>query len=205
VNRSLPALAVLLAASLTACGTTVAGAPAPTAPASASPSGGYAPDVPVPGAPPRFQPAVPEPKDARGIAACDLITEGQLVELGLRPETATAEITGNTRSCSWSSAVDDTNPAGLELNDETTIPVLDDLYLTREVFFRYEPREVAGHPAVRADYNDIGDCTIITAIADYQGVSTEGNPAGRPQPDPCALSTRMAEFVIANLPPLTEE
>lgn len=149
---------------------------------------------------------MPEPKDARGIAACDLLTDAQLVELGLRPETATASSIGSTtRSCSWSSAVDDTNPAGLELNDETTIPVLDDLYLTREVFANFEPREVAGHPALRADYNDDGGCTIITAIADYQGVGTQGNPAGRPQPDPCALSTRMAEFIIANLPPLIEE
>lgn len=188
---------------LPACTATVTGTPAPTSPAAAD---GPAPDVPAPGAPPRFAPTVSEPKDARGIAACDLLTDAQLVELGLRPETATSSSIGNTtRSCSWSSAVDDTNPAGLELNDQTTIPALDGLHLIREVFFRFEPREVAGHPALRADYNDLGDCTIYTAIADYQGVSTEGNPAGRPQPDPCALSTRMAEFIIANLPPLIEE
>lgn len=188
---------------LPACTVTVAGSPASTPPSAVD---GSTPDVPTRRAPPRFAPAVPEPKDARGVAACDLLTDAQLVELGLRPETATASSVGNTtRSCSWSSAVDDTNPAGLELNDDTTIPALDGLYLTREVYFRFEPREVAGHPAIRADYNDLGDCTILTAIADYQGVSTEGNPAGRPQPDPCALSTRMAEFIIANLPPLTEE
>lgn len=202
--RGLVAVAVIVGVlALPACAATVAGTPAPTSSAAAD---GSAPDVPAPGAPPRFAPAVPEPKDARGVAACDLLTDTQLVELGLRPETETESSIGNTtRSCSWSSAVDDTNPAGLELNDDTTIPALDGLYLVRETFFRFEPREVAGHPALRADFNDIGDCTIYTAIADYQGVGTEGNPAGRPQPDPCALSMRMAEFIIANLPPLTEE
>lgn len=203
-RRSTTVVAALLAvAVVTGCAATTVGSGAP-----APPAGTPAPTTsPVPKKePPQYAPAVSEPKDARGIAACDLITDAQLVELELRPETAEeTSIPGSTRSCTWSSAVDVANPAGLELNDDTTIPALDGLHLVRDVFFTYEPLEVAGHPAVRTDYNDFGDCTIATAIADYQGVTTEGNGDGSNTADPCGRSIRMAEAILSNLPPLTEE
>lgn len=203
-RRSNALVAALLAAAMvTGCAGTTPSSGAPAVPSSGSvPS---ASQEPVKG-PPQYTPAVPEPKDARGIAACDLLTDEQLVELGLRPETASpSSIPGATRSCGWSSAGEEPNPAGLELNDDTTLPVLDGLHLRRDNFANYEPLEVAGHPAIRTDYTDRGDCTIATAISDYQGVTTEGNPAGLPQPDPCARSIRMAEAILSNLPALTEE
>lgn len=143
------------------------------------------------------------PKDARGVAPCDLLTDAQLGELSLLADTAEEYSGPATRSCSWLSAVDDTNPAGLELATDTAIAALDTIYISRDLLVNFTELEISGHPAVRADYNPDGSCTIYTAIADHQAVSTEGNGAGRPQPDPCALSVRMAELILSNLPPLT--
>lgn len=151
--------------------------------------------------PPRLAPVVREPLDARGKAPCDLLTAPQLLELGLRPDTARPDTSGAAQICGWSST-DPGNVAGLQVNTDPTLPSLDGIYLVRDTFAVFEPIEIAGHPAVHADRNAGPVCTIYTAIADYQGISTDGNLAGRPLPDPCAPSRRMAEMILSNLPPL---
>lgn len=179
-------VAVLVAGALVAAGC--------TSPVAGSPSGVAPP-------PPRFGPTVPQPKDARGIPACDLLTPDQLLDLGLLPDTAEPGGDASVPTCGWRST-DPGGAGGVQLNTALAIPVLDGLYLVRDKFAVYEPLEVAGHPAVHADGNAGPVCTIYVAISDYQGVSADGNLGGRPLPDPCAPSRRMAEFILSNLPPL---
>lgn len=189
----LVALAVAIAAS--GCSSTVSGSPNGL-PTHAVPSTGLSSKLP-----PRLAPAVREPKDARGIAPCDLLTRPQLIELGLIPETARPSTAGAAEVCGWGS-VDPGNGGGVQINTDPTIPSLDGLYLQRDTLAVFEPIEIAGHPAVHADGIVGPVCTIYTAVADYQGVSTDGNLAGRPLADPCAPSRRMAEMILSNLPPL---
>jgi hypothetical protein len=200
--RSLATLVV--AAVLTACAAT----PTATALPTAAPAGtgqttaehkGF--DQPTrPG--PRLAPAVREPLDARGVAPCGLLTPAQLIELGLDPRSARPGTAGAAETCGWTRPTDPGNPAGLQISTNPTIPSLDGIYIIRDTFDVFEPTQIAGHPAVHADGTAGSVCTIYTAIADYQAVSTDGNLAGRPLADPCGPSRRMAEMILSNLPPL---
>lgn len=193
-------MTTLTISALSGCAAAGFGAEVPVTP---SASAEQRPDRdPPPSPPPRYAPAVPEPKDARGIAACDLLTVEQLKQLGLIPDSARRTEGPGTVRCSWSSTVYDANPVGLELAVDTAVPVLDGTYAIRDALPYFEAREVAGHPAYRAELSETGTCTIVVAISDYQGV---GAKADQPASDPCRTSTRMAEFVLSNLPPLTEE
>lgn len=203
------AAAVLLAAVLPACTTPTSGTVAPV-------SGSVAPSISAPTAPestasvppssaakppPRFAPLVREPKDARGIAPCDLLTVAQQVELGFRPETAEPGVAGPAQTCGWRTDRPG-QPAAVQINTDPTIPALDIVYGIRDVYAIFEPSEIAGHPAVRADYNNDEGCVIYTAIADYQGMATGTDIGVGGQADPCAGSRRMAELILSNLPPL---
>lgn len=159
--------------------------------------------VPAQGTPPTSGPSVRDPKDIRGVWPCEVLTDGQLRELDLRPESARELEDPVTRRCGWSSATDDTNPVGLEINSDTNLAVLDVVENLRDNFERYEPTEVAGHPAIRTDAVADNSCTLVIAIADHQGVSIGSNSANRPLPDPCDIPRRMGEFILSNLPPLT--
>lgn len=132
-----------------------------------------------------------------------MLTDGQLRELDLVPESAREFADEIAPGCAWSSSTDDTNPVGLEINSDSTLAVLDLMENLRDNFGRYERTEVAGHPAVRAD--DVADdsCSLVIAVADHQGIGIGYNDANRPLPDPCELPRRMGEFILANLPPLT--
>ncbi|MHA6793556.1 DUF3558 domain-containing protein [Pseudonocardia bannensis] len=146
-------------------------------------------------------PKVVEPKDARSIAACDLLTPAQLTSLDLLPNTARPDTSGGARTCGWKSAKD-ANLAGVTIATDLAIGGLEGLYLTRDTFEVFEPGDVGGHPSVRADGNRGGRCSLYVAVAEDQLLSTDGNLAGRPASDPCAVSRRMAELVLANLPHL---
>lgn len=150
-----------------------------------------------------FGPSVTEPKDIRGVRPCEVLTDDQLLELELVPGSARELPDPVTGRCGWSSAVDDTNPVGMEINSDTTLAILDLMHNLRNNFERYEPTEVAGHPAIRADDLADNSCALVIAIADHQGVSIEYNLANRPLPDPCEVPRRMGEFILSNLPPLT--
>lgn len=187
---------------LAACASPVSGAPGPGAGSSAatsSPSAGIAGGGKPP---PRYAPAVRSPLDARGIAPCDLLTGPQLLELKLLPATAKPVTSGASLSCTWTSSVDVANPGGLQVRTESTIPVLDNIYIVRDTFAVFESLEISGHPAVHADQSTLTGCTIYTAIADYQGIATFPDLAGHKLANPCAGARRMAEMILSNLPPL---
>lgn len=146
-------------------------------------------------------PRVEHPKDARGIGSCDLLTPSQLTDLGLRPDTARPGTSGVGRMCTWASTVMG-DPAGLTVATDLTVGGLESLYRVRDTFDVFEPGEIGGHPSVRADGNRDGRCSLYVALADDQLMSADGNLSGRPLPDPCARSRRMAELVLSNLPDL---
>lgn len=204
VRTGVPSFVMAVVIMVGGCATSVPGSPSPTAPQQDSGRADAGQQTPTKELP-RYASPVREPKDARDVVACDLLTDAQLAQLGLLADTARQAESPTTQSCSWSSATDDTNPAGVEINKDTSIAALDGIYILRDVLVNFEEREISGHPALRGDYNDDGSCTIYTAISDYQGMSTAANAAGRPLPDPCELPVRMAEFILSNLPPLTEE
>lgn len=136
---------------------------------------------------------------------CDLLTDAQLTELGLLPDTAERVDGANAQNCAWSSAMDAADPAGVQLNSDTSIASLDVIYILRDQLENFTEFEISGHPALRGDYNDDGTCTIYTAISDYQGIAVSGSATDRSLADPCALAIRMTERILSNLPPLTEE
>ncbi|MFC4942441.1 DUF3558 domain-containing protein [Pseudonocardia sp. GCM10023141] len=152
--------------------------------------------------PPRFAPSVREPLDARGVAPCALLRTDQLTQLGLKPDSGIAGVSGAAEVCTWSSSTDPGNPAGLQLSTHPVQAALDVIYATRDSLEVFEPMVIAGHPAVRGDETASTGCVLYTAIADYQGLAVGADIAGRPSTDPCAKSRRMTELILSNLPPL---
>lgn len=151
---------------------------------------------------PRLAPPVRTPLDARGVGACALLTAVQLDELNLDPATAVPKTVGISDNCAWNFTDDPGNVGGVQLSTHPTLPALDGVYLVRDTFARFEPLEISGHPAVRADRTSAPSCTIYVGIADYQAVAVGADVAGRSSADICAPSRRMAELTLSNLPPL---
>lgn len=147
---------------------------------------------------PRFAPAVQEPRDARGVDVCNLLTPAQVDELGLERASALPEVSGTARVCSWA-YMTGRDSAGLTVATERSIPGLDGIFLQKDGYVLFEPVTLGGHPGFRAD-QDAGDCTLYIAIADYQLMSVDGSVRGTSRPDSCAQSRRMGEMVLSNLP-----
>lgn len=145
---------------------------------------------------------VPRPKDMRGIPPCDLLTEAQLTEVGLRADTA-EELTviSRGRGCSWQLVGDPNNYATAGGSTDLANPGLPGIYVVRETLARFEPLQIGGHPGVRTNLNHGSGCDITVAPSDDQLLGADGNLAGRPMPDECARSRRMIELILSNLPP----
>lgn len=149
----------------------------------------------------RRPPRVPHPKDARGIAACDLLTPTQLADLGLRPESARPSEIPSAKICTWTDGGN--NIASLMISADGIVSGLAGPYALHDTFASFEPETVAGHPAARAVLGTGASCALWVGVADDRLLTVEGNVAGRALPDPCARSRQMAEMVLSNLPPLT--
>ncbi|MGQ0573208.1 MAG: DUF3558 domain-containing protein [Pseudonocardia sp.] len=201
--RALPAsIALMSFLALAGCAAT----PAPPPPPSPGPAA-KALDPPLdPGVPTideRFTPDVPpelrvrNPKDARGLDPCDLLTPAQLGTFGLDTGTARRNPARFGDGCLWR-YLDGSTTAGLLLATDPNSAKLPDIWRLRQNNVIFEIREVDGHPAIRAD-RFANQCDLAVAVADYQIVSIDAYADGRVLPDPCAPAVRMAELVIANL------
>ncbi|MGE0301039.1 DUF3558 domain-containing protein [Pseudonocardia sp.] len=169
------------------------GAPgAPTVDADGFPS-----DVPI-------ELKVREPKDARGIGPCELLTVAQQEELGLDPSTAKSGAEGLAQSCFWYYRGQH-NYARIGISTDSTAGKLPALWRLFRDDPNYEQFEVAGHPALRTNVEPDRFCDITVAIADLQTVVVAATADLTPRPDPCAPSRRMAELILSNLPPLIRE
>lgn len=145
---------------------------------------------------------VPAPKDLRGIEVCDLLSDPQLVQVGLVPGTdrrvpAPPEAAG----CGWRYTTDRANTAIIAVRADSPNPPLPGLYYIRDTYGLFEPTEVAGHPAVRTARTVADGCNFDIAVADDQMLSVSANGARRPNQDACGLARRMAELILARLPP----
>jgi hypothetical protein len=181
---------------LAGCGTTMAGIPAPVSPAgTASAAYEVGPGVP----------RVARPRDARGVAPCDLLTVAQLEAVGIDPATAKIEQQNTAFRCVWRSR-DKLGVFEADNNSEARpngyIAGLSGLYAVGETFEIFEPGELDGFPIVHADRNVGSDCTIYVGVADDQLLWTAAGYVKGPQKR-CDLALAMASSMISNLPPLT--
>jgi hypothetical protein len=152
-------------------------------------------------APSPSTPRVADPRDARDYRPCDLLSPAQLSRIGLNASSGEEQNAAPARACSWNRTDDAGDAAGVQARTDLTVTMLEGLAATKDTFARFEPMDISGHPAIRADRTSATGCTLYTAVADYQGIATNGGFAGR-DPDPCARSRRMAEMILSNLPPL---
>lgn len=188
------AAVVLIVLTVGACG---AGAEPATPTVPPPTAGSAAPTSAAQPVPPELR--VENPKDATVVPPCELLTEDQLIELGLLPGSGEPGSIRDYDGCGWQLADDRLNLASAGINQGLTLA---EVYRVPERFDRLEPlADVAGHPAVRADINNDGSCFLVVALGGEQLLGTLGNIAGRSVPDPCALPRRMAELILSNLPP----
>lgn len=145
---------------------------------------------------------VKEPRDARGIGYCDLLTRGQLLDLGLIPDTALpAQGVGSAGRCSWVYADDALNRAVVTVRTDSPNPVFYGYYRIRGANARYELIDnVAGHPAASYNPGELVGCVVTVGVADDQGIEAQSNALAPPTPEDCGRSRRMAELILANLP-----
>jgi hypothetical protein len=194
------ALAVACAAALlTGCAPPAPAAPDPadlnTWGSDIGPNGEWPPDIPL-------HLHVREPKDARGIAACDLLTSTQLRQLGLDPATAHPDARGMAQSCVWHTPAH-SDYAGVDISTDPRASKLPSMYRVHYEETWFQMLEIVGHPALRFDPEPDRSCGFSIAIADLQNLGVVADIGNRtPRPDPCAKTRRMAEMILSNLPPL---
>lgn len=145
---------------------------------------------------------VKEPKDLRGIQVCDLLTDAQVIELGLRAESAEVfQASATGQDCQWLWRDDHLNYASAGSATNQRDPGLPGLYLEGDLFAVFEPLVIDGYPGARTGLIDDGSCEIDIATSDDQFLVLVDNAAGRPMADPCARPRRMAELILPTLPP----
>lgn len=195
-GSSLAVLAILVASG---CSGVTQAQPSAAASASASPPGPSTSanpyEVKDPTSPPVFRPLV-----VTGVAACEAVTDSQLSELGVSPDSAEDRSNSETADCRWRSN-DRRLSAHLVL---TNIRGLELVYYWRDTSFNYfEPTEVAGYPAVRdTSPGQLGTCEYLIGVGPSRGVSVNfDGPVTKPVDEYCGLAQRLAAIVIANLQP----
>lgn len=199
------AAGVIVIGASAACGATESGRPT----ASASPSSAAAPPTSgtsTSAAPALLAPPVANPKDARGVAACDVLQPAQLAQLGLDPASRADQplpapfstgCTWNTADVSW----------GVSLGFDTATTGLSATYESRSAYQHFVPRDIGGHPAVDAQTAyDPEDCYTYVGVADDQAlfinVDNRGALAGAPLTPACERLDEIVTMIIGNLPPL---
>ena len=157
-----------------------------------------------PAAEQRVSPPVPMPKDARGLEQCDALTAEQVRALDGDPASVEFEEDefGTGPACAWS-APDDRWTMSIGINTDPAVGGLETTYLNeqRGVFAIFEPFEIDGHPAVRAQQEISPFCSIALGIADTQLVSI--NMTRRDESvDTCEIARQAGSALLSNLPPL---
>jgi hypothetical protein len=145
---------------------------------------------------------VQNPRDARGIAACDLLTAEQQAALGIDPGSAAPASQGEAARCRWRT-LDGAGALGVTSATEFAVGGLEGLYLVRDTYDVFEPAEIDGFPIVHADRGDTGDdaCSIYIGVSDDQLVWTSAGFVASPR-SACETARQMASNVLSNLPPL---
>ncbi len=157
-----------------------------------STSGVAAPSSPSP-------PPVSNPKDARGVQPCTLLTAAQASSLGLDPTRAEAGATADLVDCFWPSTQLPVTSVAVTIDTNPTRRGLTDTYLKRDTFRIFEPLVVDGYPAVRAEIEPSNDCTIYLGLSETQDIRVD--VGARSPTDACGLVKRAIAAMLTHLPP----
>ncbi|MGQ0575345.1 MAG: DUF3558 domain-containing protein [Pseudonocardia sp.] len=144
---------------------------------------------------------VAQPKDARGIRACDLLTPAQLAEIGLRPETGERGPTSQGDQCDYQTVEDHRHGVGIASNTGLRNPGLPGVYVNARGASLFEPTTIAGHPGARIRLTPNEGCQISAAASDDQLVGAIGTASATEAPGDCARYQRIVELILSNLPP----
>jgi len=185
VNRVSVIVTAALLLLLTACGRTEAGEPR--------------------AAEQRLSPSVPTPKDARGVEQCDALTAEQVSALGGDPasvEHQEDEFGVAGPACRWD-APETAWSLSIGINTDPTVGGLETVYKNQQrgAFVIFEPFEIDGHPAVRAQQDTSPDCGIAIGLADTQLVNIDMTRRDE-SVDTCEIARRAGSALLSNLPPL---
>lgn len=160
--------------------------------AGVSPSGSanpYAVENPI-------SPPVSRPLVVAGVSACQAVTDTQLIELGLDPESRSDHSDAESGDCRWEDH-DRRLEAQLVLSD---VRGLELMYYWRDTFNYFEPTEIAGYPAVRDTSPDQGTiCEYLVGVGPNRGFSVEFENPWTRDGDYCGLARRLGTMVIGNL------
>ncbi len=149
---------------------------------------------------PSLAPIVPDARDLRGIAACDLMTLEQKSALGFDLSTESQIRAGEDRGCRWRSVDGDGLLSAVAVQDPPA--GLEGLYQVRLAYPIFQPDVIGGQPIVRADGAETNDrdCRIFIGVADDQMIQAAASFAFQPRRG-CEVAREMASAMIANLPP----
>jgi len=152
----------------------------------------------------RLSPPVLIPKDARGVKQCDALTAEQVRALGGNPDSADLvdDDFALNPACSWR-ASDDRWGMSIALVTDPAVDGLERLYLNQDrgAFDLFEPFELGGHPAVRAEPEVRPDCGVSIGLANTQVADIAVTQRGE-SIDTCELAKRAGLALLSNLPPL---
>ncbi|MDD7968488.1 DUF3558 domain-containing protein [Actinomycetospora sp. DW7H6] len=166
-----------------------------------------APTVPPPPTDGRFGAPLPtSSRDLRRAAEdpCEnMLTDQQVIALGLAPTTARIVDLPGTRQCSWS---DEEQRQTLSLAPWAERDLLVDTYRTRQLAV-FRPDEIAGAPVVyQQSAPSAPACTITAGAAQGQAFETTWYSLGRAAGStPCESARRTVETVLSNLPPAPQK
>lgn len=190
------ALALLTGVAMSGCDSTAVGSPtaASTLPGTGEGTSGGVPSSESD----RLAPPVENPKDLRGIDACELLTPDQLSELTFIEPGEKRTSAWGEENCGWFSSM-----LGIILSPDTTLGEgLDQAYRSKNAFDNFEESSVDGYPAVRVDFAT-QSCGLIVGVSDEQTLSMEFTRVSSKAPglnDPCGFAETIAAMVLKNLP-----
>ena len=161
---------------------------------------------PVPSADDRYgAPSVTSSRDVRGFAAdpCRVLSSAALAQLGVQSPGQRQALASGESACAWKSA-DETERFGITVAANSD-PLVD-AYRSRQSPI-FVPLDVAGLPGVsEVGATDAIICDLSVGTADGQGFVIDYTDPGRLAggvSDPCGKAQRVAERVVAALPPLS--
>lgn len=154
-------------------------------------------------APNRFGAPVPTRSldgTARSEQPCRLLSEGELRSFGLQANGRLQRLPLGAPACVWEAP-----GFGREVSAAVIVnrDFLVDTYRSRANYQVFEPISVRGLPAVAQQTTaEALTCTVTTGIAVGQAVDISSTELGGAPEPPCETARRVADAVVANLPPL---
>ncbi|SHE72781.1 DUF3558 domain-containing protein [Streptoalloteichus hindustanus] len=184
---------VALLAALTGCG---GGQEGQARPADGTTSATSAPGTSTPSGE-RLAPPVGDPRDASGVAPCDLLKPDAATRLGFTPPGQPLS-DPSFKPCRWRGP----NGAGVSVFADTGRQGLSEVYKQKSRFRDFRPVTLAGgHPAVFAnDVESDVECAVYAGVADTQAVVVSNLRPTSDRANPCEKARLVAEAVIAGLP-----